>query len=166
MPAPGLMCDLTFSPDGKRLAGASRDLIKMWDADTGVEVLTLRGAPQRYRDPPFNARVVFHSDGTRLAGTSWNESISVWDAPRETGEEARLQQQQARRLAADERALFWHLQEAEYYMKQNNKSAARFHLRRLDAAPLPGPLQKRKKQLEEMVKPAERGGNKSLRSPR
>ncbi|HTU22693.1 MAG TPA: protein kinase [Gemmataceae bacterium] len=167
IPAPALMCDLTFSSDGKRLAGASRDLIKMWDTDTGVEVLTLRGAPQRYRDPPFNARVVFHSDGTRLAGTSWNESISVWDAPRETGEEARLQQQQARRLAADERALFWHLQEAEYYMKQNNKSAARFHLRRLDAAPLPGPLQKRKKQLEGMVRLAVKdGGDKPRRSPR
>ena len=77
-----LLCDLAFSPDGKRLAGASRDLIKMWDAETGVEVLTLRGAPQRYRDPPFNARVIFHPDGTRLAGTNWNESISVWDARR------------------------------------------------------------------------------------
>ncbi len=77
--APGLLCDLAFSPDGKRLAGASRDLIKMWDAQTGVEVLTLRSAPQRYRDPPFNARVLFHPDGTRLVGTNWNESISVWD---------------------------------------------------------------------------------------
>ena len=152
MAAPGLMCDLTFSPDGKRLAGASRDVIKMWDAETAVEVLTLRGAPQRYHDPPFNARVVFHADGMRLAGTNWNESISVWDAPRQTGDEGRLQQQQARRLAADEWALFWHLQEAEYYMKQNNDSAARFHLLRLDAAPLPRPLHNRKKQLEQMVK--------------
>ena len=87
MAAPGLMCDLTFSPDGKRLVGASRDLLKMWDAETGVEVLTLRGAAC-YRDPPFNARVAFHPDGIRLAGTNWNESISVWDAPRHTGEEA------------------------------------------------------------------------------
>src|SRR6185437_15984866 len=88
--APALLCDLAFSPDGKRLAGASRDLIKMWDAETGVEVLTLRGAPQRYRDPPFNARVVFHPDGTRLAGTNWNESISVWDAPLQTDAEGQL----------------------------------------------------------------------------
>jgi eukaryotic-like serine/threonine-protein kinase len=152
MPAPGLICDLTFSPDGKRLVGASRDLFKMWDAETGVEVLTLQGAPQRYRDPPFNARVIFRADGTRLAGTNWNESISVWDAPPETGEEARLRHQQARRLAADERALFWHLQEAEYYINQHNNSAARFHLRRLDPAALPRPLQNRQKQLEKMVK--------------
>ncbi len=85
--APGLLCDLAFSPDGKRLAGASRDLIKMWDAETGVETLTLRGATPRYRDPPFNARIVFHPDGTHLAGTNWNESISVWDAPQETDDE-------------------------------------------------------------------------------
>jgi WD40 repeat protein len=144
LPAPGLLCDLAFSPDGKRLAGASRDLIRMWDAETGVEVLTLRGASQRYRDPPFNARVVFHRDGTRLAGTNWNESISVWDAPLQTDEEARLQQQQARRQAADERALFWHLQEAEYCAEHKIWSAAKFHLQRLGDAPLPKPLQDRK----------------------
>ncbi|HEY7426954.1 MAG TPA: protein kinase [Gemmataceae bacterium] len=141
-PAPGLLCDLAFSPDGKRLAGASRDLIKMWDAETGVEVLTLRGATPRYRDPPFNARVVFHPNGTRLAGTNWNESISVWDAPHEADAEA---QQKARRQAADERAIFWHLQEAEYYVQHKNKRAALFHAKRLRDAVLPEPLQKRQK---------------------
>jgi WD40 repeat protein/serine/threonine protein kinase len=144
LPAPRLLCDLTFSPDGTRLAGASRDLIKMWDAQTGIEVLNLHGAPPRYRDPPFNARVIFHSDGTRLAATNWNESISVWDAPRQTDEESRLRQQQARRRAADERALFWHLGEAEYYVEHKNWSAATFHLRRLGGAALPRPLEERK----------------------
>jgi WD40 repeat protein len=143
-PAPRLLCDLAFSPDGKRLAGASQDTIKMWDAETGVEVLSLRGAGQRYREPPFNARVVFHPDGSRLAGTNWDESISVWTAPRETGKESRLRQQKARRRAADERALFWHLQEAEYYVKHKNKTAAKFHVDRLSDADLPVPLQKRK----------------------
>jgi WD40 repeat protein/serine/threonine protein kinase len=147
LPAPRLLCDLAFSPDGTRLAGASRDLIRMWDAETGIELLTLHGAPPRYRDPPFNARVVFHPDGTRLAGTNWNESISVWDAPREIGEEARQRQQLARRQAADERALFWHLQEAEYYVEHKNTAAAMFHLRRLGEAALPGPLQERKVRL-------------------
>jgi WD40 repeat protein len=141
--APDLLCDLAFSPDGKRLAGASRDLIKMWDANTGVEVLTLRGATPRYRDPPFNARVIFHPDGTRLAGTNWNETISVWDAPRETDEDAQLQQRNARRQAADERALFWHLQEAEYYVQHKNKRAAMFHVQRLKDAVLPEVLRDR-----------------------
>jgi eukaryotic-like serine/threonine-protein kinase len=144
MTAPGLLCDLAFSPDGKRLAGASRDLIKMWDAETGVEVLTLLGAPQRYRDPPFNARVVFHPDGTRLAGTNWNESISVWTAPLRTDEEARLRQQEARRQAAAERAKFWHLQVAEHFVEHKNWTAAKFHLDRLGDAALPPPLRERK----------------------
>ena len=52
-----------LQPGWQASAGASRDFIKMWDADTGAEVLTLRGAPQRYGDPPFNARVIFHPDG-------------------------------------------------------------------------------------------------------
>jgi WD40 repeat protein len=147
--APGLLCDLAFSPDGKRLAGASRDLVKMWDVETGIETLTLRGATPRYRDPPFNARVVFHPDGTRLAGTNWNETISVWNAPHEIDDEAQLQQRQARRRAADERALLWHLQEAEYYIKHKNKRAAQFHAERLREAILPEPLQKRQKEVIE-----------------
>ncbi len=141
--APSLLCDLAFSPDGQRLAGASRDLIRMWDAETGVEVLTLRGAPQRYRDPPFNARVVFHPDGTRLAGTNWNESISVWDAPLLIDEGAKLLQETVRRRGAEERALFWHLQEAEYCVEHKMISAARFHLQRLRDGLLPPLLQAR-----------------------
>ncbi len=157
--APALLCDLAFSPDGKRLAGASRDLIRMWDAETGIEVLTLHGAPPRYRDPPFNARVVFHPDGTRLAGTNWNESISVWDAPTQMDEDTRLRQQQARRQAADERARFWHLQEAEYYVEHNNRDAAAFHLRRLGDSALPQPLQAQE------ARPGEDGGDALLTQP-
>jgi WD40 repeat protein/serine/threonine protein kinase len=142
--APGLLCDVAFSPDSKRLVGASRDLFKMWDAETGVEVLTLYGASQRYRDPPFNARVVFHPDGTRLAGTNWNETISVWDAPLQTDKESRLGQQKARRQAAAERARFWHLQEAEHFLEHKNGSAAKFHAERLGDADLPPPLRERK----------------------
>jgi WD40 repeat protein len=135
--APPQLCDLAFSPDGKRLVGASRDSIKMWDIETGVEVLTLRGAPQRYRDPPFNARVIFSPDGVRLAGTNWNESISVWDAPMPADETERLQQEEVRRQGADERALFWHLQEAEYCLEHKLGYGARFHWKRLHEAHLP-----------------------------
>lgn len=134
--APPLLCDLSFSPDGKRLVGASRDLIKMWDTETGVEVLTLRGAPQRYHDPPFDARVVFSADGTRLAGTNWNESISVWDAPQATDGEERLQQEAIRLRGADERGTFWHLEEAEYCLEHKMLYGAQFHLQRLQDAPL------------------------------
>jgi WD40 repeat protein/serine/threonine protein kinase len=152
--APGLICDLAFSPDGKRLAGGSRDAIKMWDTQTGVEVLTLRGASQRYRDPPFNARVVFHPDGTRLVGTNWNETISLWDAPMESDEVGRIEQQRFRRQAAGERAPSWHLQEAEHCLEHQNTSAARFHLQRLGDADLPPPLHERKARLLDALRKA------------
>ena len=91
--------------------------------------------------------MLFHPDGTCLLGTNWNESISVWDVPLQTDEGGRLQLQQARRCAADERALFWHVQEAEHSLEHKNASAVRFHLQRLVDAPLSPPLQERKKRL-------------------
>jgi WD40 repeat protein/serine/threonine protein kinase len=141
--APTQLGDLTYSPDGARLVGANRDLVKMWDVASGVEVLTLRGAPQRYGDPPFNARIVFHSSGSRLAAANWNESISVWDAPMPSNEEGRLEQEVARRQGADERASFWHLEEAEYCVEHKMKYGAQFHLRFLRNAPLPPLLKAR-----------------------
>ncbi len=42
--APSYLCDLAFSPDGKRLIGISRDVVKVWDVRTHQEVITLRGA--------------------------------------------------------------------------------------------------------------------------
>jgi hypothetical protein len=119
----------------------------MWDIESGVEVLTLRGAPQRYGDPPFNARIVFHPDGTRLAAANWNESISVWDAPNSRDEETQLQQQAARCQGAEERAVSWHLEEAEYCVEHKMKYGAGFHLQRLHNALLPPLLQARKERL-------------------
>jgi WD40 repeat protein/serine/threonine protein kinase len=139
---PDLLCDLAFSPDGTRLAGISRDLVKLWDAETGHELLTLRGAPQRHRDPAFNPRLAFSPDGTRLAGTNWDESISLWEAERPSAA-----RQATRRQAAERRAPLWHLQEAERCVRAKNSFAAAFHLRRLDTAPLPPPLRERRDQL-------------------
>jgi WD40 repeat protein len=151
LPAPNLLCDRSFSPDGRRLAGISRDVVKMWVAETGQEVLTLHGAPQRHWDPAFNPRVIFSPDGRRLAGTNWDESISLWEAAFES-EEERTQHRQARCLAADERAHFWHLQEAEHCLEHKNPSAARFHLECLQGVAFPEPLLARKKRVEEQLK--------------
>ena len=146
LPAPRLLGDLAFSPDGRRLAAVSRDLVKIWSVDIGQEVLTLRGAPKRYWDPAFNPRVCFSPDGRLLAGTNWDESISLWEAEYRTdGSRGR------RRRAADERAHFWHLQEAEHCLQHKNPTAARFHLQRLQGVALPAPLQARKERLIERV---------------
>jgi WD40 repeat protein/serine/threonine protein kinase len=149
--APGLLGELAFSPDGQRLAGISRDVVKLWDVATGQEVLTLRGAPQRHWDPPFNPRLAFSPDGRRLAGTNWDESISLWDAEILTDPEARARYQAQRRQAADERARFWHLQEAEYCLEHHRLSAAAFHLQRLQNVPLPGPLHARREVLTQRL---------------
>jgi WD40 repeat protein len=131
-----LLCDLTFSPDGRRLAGITRDLVLMWDTETGQQVLTLRGAPQRHWDPAFNPRVTFSPDGRRLAGTNWDETISLWyaDAPAAPGPARRRQ-------AAEARAPLWHLEEAEDCLDHNNRRAALFHLHRIEGQTLPPPLQ-------------------------
>jgi WD40 repeat protein len=73
--------DLAFAPDGQRLAGASREVLTLWDPATGDEVLTLRGVPRGAGDPPFNPRIAFDATGTRLAVSQWDNTINVWSAP-------------------------------------------------------------------------------------
>jgi WD40 repeat protein/serine/threonine protein kinase len=143
--APGLLCDLAFSADGKRMVGISRDVVKVWDVRTGQELLTLRGAPRRHRDPAFNPRLAFSPRGRHLAGSNWDESISVWEAKPPSQE-----RQEARRQAARRRASLWHLQEAEHCLlaKTKNPFAARFHLKQMGGEPLSRPLRERKEHVD------------------
>jgi WD40 repeat protein len=71
---------VAFSPDGQRLASACDDgTVKVWDAATGQESLTLTGHTDRVWS------VAFSPDGQRLASASDDRTVKVWDAA--TGQE-------------------------------------------------------------------------------
>jgi WD40 repeat protein len=77
---------VAFSPDGTRLASGSGPYtaprqekkpgeIKLWDAVTGAEVLSLRGHRGRVYD------VAFSPDGKHLASVSDDGDLRIWNAP-------------------------------------------------------------------------------------
>lgn len=75
--------DIAFSADGKRLATAGADMqVKLWDAGTGQELLTL----DENHTGAVND-VVFSRDGTRLATAGDDGFIFIWDV--ETGASVR-----------------------------------------------------------------------------
>jgi WD40 repeat protein len=119
---------LAFSPDGKRLACASRTEVVVWDVTEGQEVLTVSGAPPRGSDQAFNPRVAWSADGRFLAASNWDHSVSVWDGSDLTKEE----NGKALREAALARRPGWHLRRAKAALAAGNRSAAEHQLREVD----------------------------------
>ena len=75
--------DLAFSPDGRRLAVASRQQVKLMDTETAEEVLTLRGRAQLLPNTHgFNPRVRFSPDGRSLFAIcdDWSDTLAVWSS--------------------------------------------------------------------------------------
>jgi WD40 repeat protein/serine/threonine protein kinase len=68
----GGVLDVAYSPDGKRVAAASRNnTVQVWDAQTGNEIYSLKDA---------GYRVAFNPDGKRLYTASMDNNLKVWDA--------------------------------------------------------------------------------------
>src|SRR5262245_8775697 len=67
---------VAFSPDGKRLATGSLEdhIVKLWDAATGQELITLKGHSDAVTS------VAFSPGGKRLATGSSDRTVKLWDA--------------------------------------------------------------------------------------
>jgi WD40 repeat protein/tRNA A-37 threonylcarbamoyl transferase component Bud32 len=116
---------LAFSPDGRRLAGVSRSRVQLRDVEDAREILILRGAQSRASDGGFNPLAAWSPDGTKLAATNWDGSVTIWDAPAET-----IPTEQ-RWASAKGRVFAWHLSEAEAAIASGRPGAAGFHFDRL-----------------------------------
>src|SRR5262249_40742940 len=79
---PASFYGLAFSPDGRRIAGAGGGpsalrgpgAVTVWDAQTGQEVLSLRGHTGGV------SGVAFSHDGRRIASAGADGVVTVWDA--------------------------------------------------------------------------------------
>jgi len=75
---------VAWSPDGSRIATGGKDsTIKLWNAATGQEILTLRG----HRE--WVTQIAFSPDGHWLASLCKERGILLWDARPETAKRPR-----------------------------------------------------------------------------
>ena len=65
---------LSFSPDGRRLASAGYDAkVKVWDTETGQELLTLAGHKS------WIWKMQFSPDGNRILSCGRDRTLRIWD---------------------------------------------------------------------------------------
>lgn len=99
---PGIALDLEFSPDGRRLAVASRQQVKLMDTETAEELLTLRSRAQLVSNNyGFNPRVRFSPDGRDLAAACHDVSdvLAVWSSLQDAPANSPAHDRMARRRA-------------------------------------------------------------------
>lgn len=76
IPAPVPLWSVTYSPDGRHIAGAGRDgFIGVWDATSGQSV----GPPLEGQTGLVNT-VVYSPDGRLLATAAVDDTVRIWDA--------------------------------------------------------------------------------------
>jgi tRNA A-37 threonylcarbamoyl transferase component Bud32 len=71
----------SFSPGGSRIVTASWDkTAKVWDANSGAEVLTLKGHTSRFTYGVGVTSASFSPEGSRIVTASWDDTAKVWAA--------------------------------------------------------------------------------------
>jgi WD40 repeat protein len=66
---------VAYSPDGTRIVSGSNDeTLKIWDAASGAELLTLSGHTS------YVNAVAYSPDGARIVSGSADNTPKVWDA--------------------------------------------------------------------------------------
>jgi len=66
---------IAFSPDGKKIvSGSPSNAIKVWDADSGIGLMTLSGHEE------FLTGLAFTPDGKRIVSSSNDRTLRIWDA--------------------------------------------------------------------------------------
>jgi WD40 repeat protein len=73
-----MMFDVSYSPDGNKIVSTSMNYAKVWDANNGELLHTLRG----HSSSAYGA--VYSPDGKHILTTSADETARIWDA--ESGE--------------------------------------------------------------------------------
>jgi WD40 repeat protein len=85
--------DVTFSPDSQRLVATGtspKDVMKLWDIETGRDVATLPGKPGWF------CRIGFSPDGNTLFAASMEGTAWFWRAPSWEEIEAKEQKERTR----------------------------------------------------------------------
>ena len=79
----GPIWSMSYSPDGMRIVSGGKDkTVRIWNADTGAEIMTLRGHGDWPEYPEFSpvSAVAFSPDGRHIVSGSYDYTVKIWNA--------------------------------------------------------------------------------------